>query len=38
LSDQVSHRLTMFSGKDVGPLFGTEHDMVPDSKDTRTPQ
>src|SRR5437660_1753830 len=32
LSDQVSHRLTMFTGKDVGPLSGTQHDMVPDRK------
>ena len=32
LSDQVSHGLTMFTGKDVGPLSGTEHDMVPDRK------
>src|SRR4029450_12028468 len=32
LSDQVSHRLTMFTGKDVDPLSGAEHDMVPDRK------
>src|SRR6266478_9300004 len=32
LSDQVSHRLTMFTGKDVGPLSGAEHNMVPDRK------
>jgi hypothetical protein len=32
LSDQVSYRLTMFTGKDVDPLSGTEHDMVPDRK------
>src|SRR6516162_1367352 len=32
LSDQVSYRLTMFTGKDVAPLSGTEHDMVPDRK------
>src|SRR6266700_746950 len=32
LSDQVSHRLTMFAGKDVGPLSGAQHDMVPDRK------
>src|SRR5215471_7556348 len=32
LSDQVSHRFTMFTGKDVGPLSGTEHNMVPDRK------
>src|SRR5438132_12424217 len=32
LSDQVSHRLTMFTGKDVAPLSGAEHDMVPDRK------
>src|SRR6266571_992958 len=25
LSDQVSHWLTMFTGKDVAPLSGTEH-------------
>src|SRR4029453_177904 len=31
-SDQVSHRLTMFTGKDVDPLSGAEHDMVPDRK------
>src|SRR5262245_27337984 len=32
LSDQVSYRLTMFTGKDVDPLSGAEHDMVPDRK------
>src|SRR5215510_14043423 len=32
LSDQVCHRLLMFTGKDVDPLSGTEHDMVPDRK------
>src|SRR5262249_43694986 len=28
----VSYRLTMFTGKDVGPLSGAEGDMVPDRK------
>src|SRR6266705_4949763 len=32
LSDQVSYRLTMFTGKDVGPLSGAEYNMVPDRK------
>src|SRR6266853_5707953 len=32
LSDQVSYLLTMFTGKDVSPLSGTQHDMVPDCK------
>src|SRR6267142_2562965 len=32
LSDQVRYRLTMFTGKDVSPLSGTQHDMVPDCK------
>src|SRR2546427_3606248 len=32
LSDQVSHRLTMVTGKDVDPLSGAENDMVPDCK------
>src|SRR5215475_10237144 len=32
LSDQVSYRLTMFTGKDVDPLSGAENDMVPDRK------
>src|SRR5215510_1706355 len=32
LSDHVRHLLTMFTGKDVDPLSGTEHDMVPDRK------
>ena len=26
------HLLTMFTGKDIGPLSSTEHDMVPDRK------
>src|SRR5262245_49769297 len=32
LSDQVSYRLPMFTAKDVDPLSGAEHDMVPDRK------
>src|SRR5262250_2281360 len=32
LSDQVSYRLTMLTGKDVDPLSGAENDMVPDRK------
>src|SRR5262247_2875271 len=32
LSHYVSHGLTMFTGKDVDPLSGTEHDMVLDCK------
>src|SRR6266446_5329913 len=32
LSDEVSHRLTMCTGKDVGPSSGAEHDMVLDRK------
>jgi hypothetical protein len=32
LSDQVSHRLTMFTGKNVGPLSGAEYNVVPDRK------
>src|SRR6266851_5500428 len=30
LSNQVSHRLTMFTDKDVDSLSGAEHDMVLD--------
>jgi hypothetical protein len=32
LSYHVSNLLTMFTGKDVGPLSGTQHDMIPDRK------
>jgi hypothetical protein len=32
LSDQVSYRLTMFTGKDVSPLSGAKNDMIPDRK------
>src|SRR5215468_5555477 len=32
LSDHIRNLLTMFTGKDVDPLSGTEHDMVPDRK------
>src|SRR5215470_17787678 len=32
LSDQVSHRIIMVTGKNVGPLSGAEHDMVPNRK------
>src|SRR2546428_9134137 len=32
LSHQLSHRLTMFTGKDIDPLSGTQHDMVLDRK------
>src|SRR5215467_13577094 len=32
LSDQVRNLRTMFTGKDVDPLSGTENDMVPDRK------
>src|SRR5438876_744530 len=35
LSDQVSHRLTMFTGKDVDPLSRGENDMVPDRTGTQ---
>src|SRR5215471_11155173 len=33
LSDQISHRLTMFTDKDVDPLSSAEHDMVADRKE-----
>src|SRR5215470_1411677 len=32
LSDYVRNLLTMFTDKDVDPLSGAEHDMVPDRK------
>src|SRR5215471_372084 len=32
LSDYVRNLLTMFTGKDLDPLSGAEHDMVPDRK------
>src|SRR5262245_24797803 len=35
LSDQVRNLRTMFTGKDVNPLSGTEHDMISDRKDNQ---
>src|SRR5215510_10659945 len=32
LSDHIRNLRTMFTGKDVDPLSGAEHDMVPDRK------
>src|SRR5215831_5769201 len=32
LSDHIRNLLTMFTGKDIDPLSGTQHDMVPDRK------
>src|SRR5438128_884787 len=32
LSDHVRNLLTMLTGRDVDPLSGTQHDMVPDRK------